>query len=109
MAQREEDCAGSWRRRNKMKKKGLREHERRPRWREEGSRRARKVRAEQLQAERHARAQRQPAEESEQQLLQRALKGSRTHSVLAEATPSHRPREEMFRQEVRDRTSEATL
>ena len=86
----------------------IREHELRARRREAERRKAEELRAEQLQAEQQARLQRQSAEEMEQQLLQRAARGSRSHSVMGEATPVHRASDESYRQEVRGRVSEAT-
>lgn len=85
----------------------IREHEMRAR-RTEAKRSAEDLRAEQLRADQQARAQRQSAGEAEQQLLQIAARGSRTHSVMGGATPKHRISEEVFRSEVRGRVSEAT-
>lgn len=80
----------------------------RPRAREAERRHPEELRAEQLQAQQQARVQRQSAKEAEQQLLPKASKEYRAYSVLREVTPSPRPHEEMFRQDVRGRTPEAT-
>lgn len=66
--------------------------------------RAEELRAEQPQAEHRARVQRQSAEDAEQPVLQWASKNSRDHGVFGKVTPSHRPDEEMIRQQVRART-----
>lgn len=86
----------------------MREQEMRSSRREAERRRAEELRAEQLQAEHQASVQRQPTEEGEQQLLHRASRGFRAHMVFGDPTASHRPQEEMYRQEVKGRASEAT-
>lgn len=75
---------------------------------EDDWKRVRELRAGQLQAEQQAGVERQSAKVAGQQLSQRASKGSRSHSELEEVAPSHMPHEEMFQQEVRGRTSEAS-
>ena len=109
MAQREEEIRRQLaENEQEEEERRIREQEMRARRREAERRRMEELRAEQLQAEQQARTQRLAAEEAEQQLLQRASRGSRAHSVLGETTPVHRVNEEMMRQEVRGRASEAT-
>lgn len=108
MGQREEELRRQLAGTEQEEEPRIREHEMRARRREVEWRRAEELRAEQLQAEQQARPQPQAAGEAEQRLLQRAARGSRTHSVIGEATPKHRISEEVFRSGVRGRVSEAT-